>query len=108
VGSSGEAILPRTICATGWIMHRYLRRELHSSDPDRAHSSAATRVVGKQAVAGFVRGDGQSSGSGNRGVLPVCHGERERRLPRVSGGPYGIDKPAQAADLPITCMPSTC
>jgi hypothetical protein len=43
-------------------------------------------VVGKQAVASFVRGDRQSSGSGNRGVLPVCHGERERRLPKVSGG----------------------
>lgn len=49
-------------------------------------ASAAMRVVGKQAVTGFVRGDRQSSGSGNRGVLPVCHGERERRLPMVLGG----------------------
>jgi len=52
---------------------------------DHRHN-AAIQVVDKQAVAGFVRGDRQSSGSGNRGVLPVCQGERERQLPRVSGG----------------------
>ena len=58
------------------------------------------RVVDKQAVTGFVRGDRQSSGSDNRGVLPVSHGERERRLPRVSGGPYGIDARAHEVGLP--------
>jgi len=67
---------------------------------DHRHN-AAMRVIDKQAVAGFVGGDGQSSGSGNRGVVPVCHGERERRLPMVSGGPYGIDK--SALGLPLLC-----
>jgi hypothetical protein len=47
---------------------------------DHPHN-AAMRVVGKQDVAGFVRIEGQLSGSGSRGVVPVCHGEHERRLP---------------------------
>ena len=46
------------------------------------------RGVGKQAVAGFVRGGRQSSGPGNRGALPVCHSERERGLPMALGGAY--------------------
>jgi hypothetical protein len=51
-------------------------------------SHAAMKGAGKQAVAGFVRGKGQSSVSGKRGVLPICHGERVCRLPAVSGGAY--------------------
>jgi hypothetical protein len=48
---------------------------------------AAMCIVGKRAVAGFVRGDRQSSACCGRGVLPVCHGEPEGRLPRVRDGP---------------------
>jgi hypothetical protein len=59
---------------------------MYVTTTSETRSSAAMRVVGKQAVAVFVRGGRQSSGSGNRGVLPVYHGERKRRLPMVSGG----------------------
>jgi hypothetical protein len=68
------------------------------------HVMPVMRVVGKQAVSGFARGDRQWSRSDNRDVLPVCHGERERRLPRVSGGPYGIDKSALAWPLPCASL----
>ena len=34
----------------------------------------------------LVTGNRQLSGPGNRGVLPVCHGARKRRLPTVPGG----------------------
>ena len=33
--------------------------------------------------------------------------ERNRMLSKASGGPYGIDKHAQAADLPTVSIPST-
>jgi hypothetical protein len=67
------------------------------------------RVIGKHGPGyGVHRLRRRKVARADRGVLPVGNDERERRLPTASGGPYGIDKPAQAADLPITSMPSTC
>lgn len=36
----------------------------------------------------IVRGDRQSSGSGQAPLTAVCHGERERRLPATRGGAW--------------------
>jgi hypothetical protein len=47
--------------------------------------SSAQQVTGDLAL-DLVTGNRQLSGPGNRGVLPVCHGARKRRLPTVPGG----------------------